>query len=71
MLLVPGLQSPVLGLCWSPVFSRVEVARRTVDRGLRTYLYGNILFNLGASPGDTSRVPRIWRLDFVVLLVRM
>ena len=35
------------------------------------YLYGSIRCSFGASCSDTSRVPRICRFDFVVLLVRM
>src|SRR5689334_19046116 len=35
------------------------------------HLYGNISSSLGLSASDTCSVPRIWRLDLVVLLVRM
>src|SRR4030095_7062207 len=35
------------------------------------YLYGSIRSSFGASAGDTSFVPRMWRFDLVVLPVRM
>lgn len=35
------------------------------------YLYGSMRLSFGASCSATSRVPRILRFDFVVLLVRI
>src|SRR5688500_2680306 len=35
------------------------------------HLYGNIRCSFGASPSETCLVPRLWRFDLVVLLVRM
>src|SRR6185369_1414428 len=35
------------------------------------HLYGSIRCSLGSSPSATCLVPRLWRLVFVVLLVRM
>src|SRR5207253_256180 len=35
------------------------------------YLYGSIKLSFLASASDTTFVPRLWRFDFVSLLVRM